>query len=96
MGKSRASKLNGYRSAVSRQTNDVYKFKTKRAKKKQCKTRLRMRNKSVPKNDFFEKISDILSLPQGGGDNMAIIVTDPQYIVAIAFAIGTLVKMLRK
>ena len=26
MGKSRASKLNGYRSAVSRQTNDVYKF----------------------------------------------------------------------
>ena len=55
-----------------------------------------MRNKSVPKNDFFEKISDIVSLPQGGGDNMAIIVTDPQYIEAIAFAIGTLVKMLRK
>lgn len=55
-----------------------------------------MRNKSVSKNDFFEKISDILSLPQEGGDNMAIIVTDPQYIVAIAFAIGTLVKMLRK
>ena len=33
MGKSRASKLNGYRSAVSRQRNDVYKFKTKRGKK---------------------------------------------------------------
>ena len=27
-------KLNGYRSAVSRQKNDVYKFKTKRGKKK--------------------------------------------------------------
>lgn len=33
MGKSRASKLNCYRSAVSRQRNDVYKFKTKRGKK---------------------------------------------------------------
>lgn len=33
MGKSRASKLNGYRSAVSRQRNDAYKFKTKRGKK---------------------------------------------------------------
>lgn len=30
----RASKLNGYRSAVSRKRNDVYKFKTKRGKKK--------------------------------------------------------------
>lgn len=34
MGKSRTSKLNGYRSAVSRQRNDMYKFKTKRGKKK--------------------------------------------------------------
>lgn len=34
MGKSRASKLNGYTSAVRRQRNDVYKFKTKRCKKK--------------------------------------------------------------
>lgn len=33
MGKSRASKLNGYRSAVSRQKNDVYKFKTRGKKK---------------------------------------------------------------
>lgn len=33
MSKSRASKLNGYRSAVSRQRNDVYKFKPKRGKK---------------------------------------------------------------
>lgn len=32
-GKSRASKLNGYRSAVSRQRNDVYKFKTRGKKK---------------------------------------------------------------
>ena len=31
---SRASKLNGYRSAISRQKNDVYKFKPKRGKKK--------------------------------------------------------------
>nr|DAF55012.1 MAG TPA: hypothetical protein [Siphoviridae sp. ctXzK3] len=28
-----------------------------------------MKNKSVPENDFFEKISDILLLPQKGGDN---------------------------
>lgn len=34
MSKSRASKLNSYRSAVSRQKNDVYKFKQKRGKKK--------------------------------------------------------------
>lgn len=34
MGKSRASKLNGYRSAVSRQKNNVFKFKQKRKKKK--------------------------------------------------------------
>lgn len=34
MSKSRASKLNGYRSAISRQKNDVYKFKPKRGKKK--------------------------------------------------------------
>ena len=34
MGKSRASKLNGYRSAVSRQRYDVYKFKTRGKKKK--------------------------------------------------------------
>lgn len=34
MGKSRASKLNGYRSAVSWKRNDVYKFKTKSGKKK--------------------------------------------------------------
>lgn len=34
MGKSRASKLNGYRSMVSRKRNDVYKFKAKRGKKK--------------------------------------------------------------
>ena len=33
MGKSRASKRNGYRSAVSRQKNDVYKFKRKDRKK---------------------------------------------------------------
>lgn len=33
MSKSRASKLNSYRSAVSRRKNDVYKFK-KRGKKK--------------------------------------------------------------
>ena len=32
MSKSRASKLNGYRSIVSRQKNDVYKFKQKRKK----------------------------------------------------------------
>ena len=34
MPKSRVSKLNGYRSIVSRQKNDVYKFKKKRSKKK--------------------------------------------------------------
>lgn len=34
MSKSRASKLNGYRSLVSRQKNDVYKFKKKRGRKK--------------------------------------------------------------
>lgn len=34
MSKSRASKLNGYRSAASRQRNDVYKFKQKRRKGK--------------------------------------------------------------
>ena len=34
MSKSRASKLNIYRSAVSRQRSDVYKFKQKRSKKK--------------------------------------------------------------
>ena len=34
MSKSRASKLNGYRSAISRQKNDVYKFKPTRGKKK--------------------------------------------------------------
>ena len=34
MSKSRASKLNGYRSSVRRQKNDVYKFKQKRSKKK--------------------------------------------------------------
>ena len=34
MSKSRASKLNGYRSIVSRQKNDVYKFKQKMEKKK--------------------------------------------------------------
>ena len=33
MGKSRASKMNGYRSAISRQKNDVYKFKQKKQKK---------------------------------------------------------------
>jgi hypothetical protein len=33
MGKSRTSKLNGYRSAVSQQRNDVYKFKTRGKKK---------------------------------------------------------------
>lgn len=33
MGKSRASKLKGYRSIVSQQKNDVYKFKQKRKKK---------------------------------------------------------------
>ena len=34
MSKSRASKLNGYRSTVSRQKNDVYKFKMKKNRKK--------------------------------------------------------------
>ena len=34
MSKSRAGKLKGYRMAVSRQKNDVYKFKQKRSKKK--------------------------------------------------------------
>lgn len=34
MSKSRASKQNGYRAAVSRQKNDVYKFRLKRSKKK--------------------------------------------------------------
>lgn len=34
MSKSRAGKQNGYRAAVSRQRNDVYKFKPKRKKKK--------------------------------------------------------------
>ena len=33
MSKSRASKLKGYRMAVSRQKNDVYKFKMKKRKK---------------------------------------------------------------
>lgn len=33
MSKSRASKLKGYRSTVSRQKNDVYKFKQKKRKK---------------------------------------------------------------
>lgn len=33
MSKSKASKLNGYRSMVSRQKNDVYKFKPKKKKK---------------------------------------------------------------
>ena len=33
MSKSRASKMNGYRSAISRQKNDVYKFKQKKQKK---------------------------------------------------------------
>lgn len=33
MSKSRASKLNGYRSAISRQKNDVYKFRPKKKKK---------------------------------------------------------------
>jgi hypothetical protein len=33
MGKSRASKMNGYRSMVSRQKNDVFKFKSKKKKK---------------------------------------------------------------
>lgn len=33
MGKSRSSKLNGYRSMVSKQKNDVYKFKPKKKKK---------------------------------------------------------------
>lgn len=34
MAKSRASKMNGYCSMVSRQKNDVFKFKQKRKKKK--------------------------------------------------------------
>jgi hypothetical protein len=34
MSKSRASKLNGYRKVISRQRNDVYKFKQKKGKKK--------------------------------------------------------------
>lgn len=34
MSKSRASKMNRYRSMVSRQKNDVFKFKQKRSKKK--------------------------------------------------------------
>nr|DAI50894.1 MAG TPA: hypothetical protein [Caudoviricetes sp.]DAL49328.1 MAG TPA_asm: hypothetical protein [Caudoviricetes sp.]DAM82765.1 MAG TPA: hypothetical protein [Caudoviricetes sp.] len=33
MAKSRASKMNGYRSMVSRQKNDVFKFKPKKKKK---------------------------------------------------------------
>lgn len=33
MSKSRASKMNGYRSMVSRQKNDVFKFKSKKKKK---------------------------------------------------------------
>ena len=33
MGKNRSSKLNDYRSMVSRQKNDVYKFKPKKKKK---------------------------------------------------------------
>ena len=33
MGKSRASKMNSYSSIVSRQKNDVFKFKTKKKKK---------------------------------------------------------------
>lgn len=33
MSKSRASKMNGYRSMVSRQKNDVFKFKQKRKNK---------------------------------------------------------------
>lgn len=34
MSKSKASKMNGYRSMVIRQKNDVFKFKQKRKKKK--------------------------------------------------------------
>ena len=33
MAKSRASKMNGYRCMVSRQKNDVFKFKHKKKKK---------------------------------------------------------------
>ena len=33
MAKSRASKMNGYRSMVRRQKNDVFKFKPKKKKK---------------------------------------------------------------
>ena len=33
MSKSKASKMNGYRSMVSRQKNDVFKFKPKKKKK---------------------------------------------------------------
>lgn len=33
MSKSRASKLNGYRSIISRKKNDVFKFKPKKKKK---------------------------------------------------------------
>ena len=33
MAKSRASKMNGYRSMVSRQKNDVFKFKPKKKRK---------------------------------------------------------------
>ena len=35
MAKSRASKLNSYRKAVSRQKNDVYKFKPKKGRRKE-------------------------------------------------------------
>lgn len=34
MGKSRVSKMNGYRSMVSRQKNDVFKFKPKKKKER--------------------------------------------------------------
>lgn len=33
MAKSKVSKMNGYRSMVSRQKNDVFKFKSKKKKK---------------------------------------------------------------
>lgn len=55
-----------------------------------------MKNKSVPENDFFEKILTYYYCPRKEAIIMEIVLKDPQYIVAIAFAIGTLVKMLRK
>ena len=53
MGKSRASKLNGYRSAVSRQRNDVYKFKTRGKNQKGVRASREDAHRLLEKNDWI-------------------------------------------